>query len=118
MTGDAAIGIGIDLDSIDLQALSRRIVEAARLAVAAHLYESVRGASHAAGDDTDQTNGRRIGIGGAGPYVSNRRDGSAKDGDNPAPPPATADRSRRPSIFFTGAEGPRPGPDHREAGSK
>ena len=117
MAGNAAIGI--DLGSIDFEALSRRIVEAARLAVAAHLYESVRPVTDQAGSDTDHTNGRRIGIGGAGPFVLNRRGGSATDGDHPATPPATADRSRRPSTFFTGAEGDDgAAPGDQGAGSK
>lgn len=98
MTGDAATGI--DLGSFDLQALSRRIVEAARLAVAVHLYESAARPTSCDGD-RHHTNGRRIGIGGAGPFVLNQRGGSATDGESPATSPATADLSRRPSIFFT-----------------
>jgi len=97
MTGDAATGI--DLGSIDLQALSRRIVEAARLAVAVHLYESAARPGSCDGDRR-HTNGRRIGIGGAGPVVLDRSGGCATDGEEPATPPATADLSRRPSIFF------------------
>jgi hypothetical protein len=103
MTGDAAIEI--DLASIELQALSRRIVEAARLAVAVHLYESAARPSSCDGD-RHHTNGRRIGIGGAGPFVLHQRGGSATDGENPATSSATADLSRRPSIFFNDGDAP------------
>ena len=55
MAGEAA-------SVIDTTSLGRRVVEAARLAVAVHLFESLSagGSSHY---------GRRIGIGGAGPIV-------------------------------------------------
>ena len=55
MAGEPAASV------IDTTSLGRRVVEAARLAVAVHLYESLsRNGSHY---------GRRIGIGGAGPFV-------------------------------------------------
>ena len=115
MTGDAAIGI--DLNSIDLQSLSRRIVDAARLAVAVHLYESVsQPAAHGVARDTTHAHGRHIRIGGAGPFVPDERGRGAKDGDHPQTRPATADRSRRPSIFFPDADGPAA--DDRRAGPR
>ena len=58
--------------------LGERIVEAARLAVSVHLFESLAASS--------QHYGQHLAIGGAGPFA-----------------PATADHSRRPSIFFPGA---------------
>jgi hypothetical protein len=55
MTGEA------NLELQALQNLGQRIVEAARLASAVHLFESLR--------NTSQHYGRRVGIGGAGPIT-------------------------------------------------
>ena len=62
--------------------LGERIVEAARLAVSVHLFESLAASS--------QHYGQRLAIGGAGPFA-----------------PATADRvhSRRPFRILDGDEG-------------
>src|SRR5829696_23527 len=54
---------------IETQSLGARIVEAARLAVAVHLFESLSA--------TSSNYGRRIGIGGAGPFVP----GAGGEGD-------------------------------------
>jgi len=73
-----------------LQTVAQRIVEAARLAAAAHL--------HGSHDDTGDNFGQRVAIGGAGPVSpadagDSRpphrppRAGFATDGDTPAPQP-------------------------------
>ena len=54
---------------IETQSLGERIVEAARLAVAVHLFESL--------SESSSHYGRRIGIGGAGPFVA----GAGDEGD-------------------------------------
>ena len=65
MAGEQATGI-------DTSTLGRRIVEAARLAVAVHLFESLPA--------TSPNYGRRIGIGGAGPFVPGAGGGADVDG--------------------------------------
>ena len=61
MAGESATAADADIST-----LGRRIVEAARLAVAVHLYQSL--------GDTSANYGRRIGIGGAGPFVPGKDD--------------------------------------------
>jgi hypothetical protein len=56
---------------IETKSLGERIVEAARLAVAVHLFESLSDSSSHYGSQY----GRRIGIGGAGPYVPGAAEG-------------------------------------------
>jgi hypothetical protein len=68
MAGEVATGI-------DASTLGRRIVEAARLAVAVHLFESLSA--------TSENYGRRVGIGGAGPFVPGKDD-EGGGSDSPA----------------------------------
>ena len=89
---------------IDLQTLSRRIVEAARLAASVHLYESLPHKS--------EHYGRRVMIGGAGPdtqgdgaensSVANHpgRTAVVTDDVPAAHPPEAAGLSRRPPRYI------------------
>ena len=74
---------GEQASAIDTSTLGRRIVEAARLAVAVHLFESLTA--------TSPNHGRRIGIGGAGPFVPGKGDEGETSGDD-----AGGDAFRRP----------------------
>ena len=58
---------------IEIQPLGARIIQAARLAVAVHLFESLSATS----SHYSSHYGRRIGIGGAGPFVP----GAGGEGD-------------------------------------
>ena len=76
------MGTGERTSGVVTKTLGERIVEAARLAVSAHLFESLAASS--------QHYGQHLAIGGAGPFA-----------------PATADRghSRRPFRIQGGDEG-------------
>ena len=82
------MGIGAELTVQDgMNTLAARVVEAARLAVAVHLFESLAASTG--------HYGRRFAIGGAGPRQA----------------PATADRAhpRRPFRIHADADGAEPG---------
>ena len=82
------------LDNLCLENLGRRIVEAARLAMAAHLYDSVSSLTHAT-DSSASVVRQRVLIGGAGPFVAEvghfpdgRHDEVVTDDDGPWSHPA------------------------------
>jgi hypothetical protein len=98
----------MEIETGKLQTIGQRIVEAARLASAVHLFESLRQAS--------QHYGRRIGIGGAGPVSPADgaeetpparhllRETAVTDGEPVAHSPAAAGHSRRPAQYSDGAD--------------
>jgi hypothetical protein len=101
MTGEA------NLELQALQNLGQRIVEAARLASAVHLFESLQ--------HTSQHYGRRVGIGGAGPFTpgdtaedssARRTSRTAVVTDDPAAAHVSraAGISRRPPQSFESAD--------------
>jgi hypothetical protein len=99
MTGEP----GVELQS-GLKALAQRIVEAARLAASAHLFESAPG--------TGQHHGRRVAIGGAGPDLS-RDDGAAGAGRRTSGEAAVTDDDA--AALPTRAAGPARPPRYSEA---
>jgi hypothetical protein len=92
---------------MDTTSLGRRVVEAARLAVAVHLFESL--------SSNSSHYGRRIGIGGAGPFVPGAGGEADVEGFGPRDPragvPATDGAKTHAAPPFDHA-------DDGEAGSK
>jgi hypothetical protein len=95
-------------ESGKLQTLGQRIFEAAHVAVAVHLFESLL--------QTSQHYGRRIGIGGAGPVSPGggaddssavrrpSRESVVTDDEPVAHSPGAAGNSRRPPQYSDGAD--------------
>ena len=88
---------GLELQThlqVQLQTVAQRIVDAARLAAAMHLYQSLHHSS--------EHYGQRVAIGGAGPLTPGASEDSrlptrpprgdaVTDDESPAPPPPAAD---------------------------